>query len=143
MHALCLWYVPGDSHHECCFIVACLLLGALADNAGGENKNQWVMRYLSLLVDRGCFRSTCLALLQVGHTHEDIDAIFSIMSCEFAKTLDWDSPMKRWQSASIVVCICNHVVHRGAGLWRCIVPRSGTPSRDPLPDPPVAKGVCT
>ncbi len=76
VHALCLWYVPGDSHHECCFIVACLLLGAQADTAGGENKNQWVMRYLSLLVERGCFRSTCLALLQVGHTHEDIDAIF-------------------------------------------------------------------
>lgn len=64
-----------------------------ADNAGGENKNQWLMRYLSLLVDRGCFRSACLATLQVGHTHEDIDAIFGIMSTEIAKTLDWDSPM--------------------------------------------------
>lgn len=68
-------------------------VGAQADNAGGENKNQWMMRYLSLLVDRGCFRSACLATLQVGHTHEDIDAIFGIMSTEIAKTLDWDSPM--------------------------------------------------
>ena len=86
-----------DAHnrHSCArmFNATWMSVGAQADNAGGENKNQWMMRYLSLLIDRGCFRSTCLATLQVGHTHEDIDAIFGIMSTEIAKTLDWDSPM--------------------------------------------------
>ncbi len=43
------------------------------DGASGENKNHWVLRWASLLVDRGVFRSVVFATLQVGHTHEDID----------------------------------------------------------------------
>lgn len=107
-------------------------VGAQADNAGGENKNQWMMRYLSLLVDRGCFRSACLATLQVGHTHEDIDAIFGIMSTEIAKTLDWDSPM------AMAECLGRRTrasVGHGNELHRCITMLhfSGTSYRPPFP----------
>ena len=64
------------------------------DNAGGEGKNQWLMRFLGLLVDRGCFRSCVLSFLQVGHTHEDLDGIFGVMSMEIAKMLQWDCPQQ-------------------------------------------------
>jgi len=69
------------------------------DNAGGENKNQWVLRLLSLLVDRGVFRSAVFSTLQVGHTHEDLDGLLGIMSMEIASTLSWDTPR---QMADIV-----------------------------------------
>ena len=65
-----------------------------ADNASGENKNQWLFRFLAVVVDRGVCRSAVMSMLQVGHTHEDIDAIFGVMSMEIAKTLDWDTPMQ-------------------------------------------------
>lgn len=64
------------------------------DNAGGENKNQWLLRFLAVLIDRGSFRTAVLAFLQVGHTHEDIDGIFGIMSMEIAKMMEWDTPMQ-------------------------------------------------
>jgi hypothetical protein len=64
------------------------------DNAGGENKNQWVLRLLAILVDRGVFRSAVLSFLQVGHTHEDLDGYFGVMSTEIAKMMEWDTPMQ-------------------------------------------------
>lgn len=69
------------------------------DNAGGENKNQWVLRFLAVLVDRGVFRSAVFSTLQVGHTHEDLDGLLGIMSMEIASSLAWDHPM---QMAEIV-----------------------------------------
>ena len=50
------------------------------DNCGSENKNQYVFAYLSLLVARGVFDMVQLGFLMVGHTHEDIDALFSRFS---------------------------------------------------------------
>ena len=47
------------------------------DNCGRENKNQWVLAYLSWLVQRGVFETIELSFLPVGHTHEDIDQLFS------------------------------------------------------------------
>ena len=63
-----------------------------ADNCPGENKNQWVMRLAGLLVDRGLFECVTLAFLQVGHTHEILDAIFGTMSAHIGKQLSWDTP---------------------------------------------------
>ena len=68
------------------------------DNAGGENKNQWLLRYLAVLTDRGVFRSCVLSFLQVGHTHEDLDGIFGVMSMEIAKMMEWDTPMQMLES---------------------------------------------
>jgi hypothetical protein len=35
-----------------------------------------------------------LSFLQVGHTHEDLDGIFGVMSMDIAKMLEWDTPMQ-------------------------------------------------
>ena len=47
------------------------------DNCGRENKNRFVLAFLSMLVERGIFRKVKLGFLMVGHTHEDIDQMFS------------------------------------------------------------------
>ena len=50
------------------------------DNCARENKNRYLFAYLSLLVARGVFKTIQLGFVMVGHTHEDIDAMFSIFS---------------------------------------------------------------
>ena len=67
------------------------------DNAVGENKNQHVMRTLALLVDRGIFRSTVLSTLRVGHTHEDLDAVFGIVTRHIRNELSRDTPLTHTQ----------------------------------------------
>ena len=47
------------------------------DNAVGENKNRFVLLFCALLVGAGVFKKVKLSFLPVGHTHEDIDQIFS------------------------------------------------------------------
>jgi hypothetical protein len=47
------------------------------DNCVRENKNKYVLGYLSWLVQRGVFEEIQLSFLPVGHTHEDIDQMFS------------------------------------------------------------------
>ena len=47
------------------------------DNCVRENKNKYVLGYLSWLVERGVFEEIELSFLPVGHTHEDIDQLFS------------------------------------------------------------------
>jgi hypothetical protein len=47
------------------------------DNCVRENKNRYVLGYLSWLVLRGVFDEIELSFLPVGHTHEDIDQLFS------------------------------------------------------------------
>ena len=46
------------------------------DNACGDNKNRWVFAFCSLLVHKGVFREIFINFLIVGHTHDDIDALF-------------------------------------------------------------------
>ena len=62
------------------------------DNASGENKNQFLERFCAVLVDRGIFHMVVHAFLEVGHTHEDIDAIFSTLSGYLGSQLAWDTP---------------------------------------------------
>ena len=50
------------------------------DNCAAENKNRYLFAYLSLLVAKGVFKTVTLGFLMVGHTHEDIDAMFSKLS---------------------------------------------------------------
>jgi hypothetical protein len=47
------------------------------DNSGKDNKNQFVMAFSSELVMRGIFETVQMSFLMVGHTHEDVDALFS------------------------------------------------------------------
>jgi hypothetical protein len=51
------------------------------DNCQKENKNTTMIRYLGLLVHFGWFKNVQLFSLPTGHTHEDIDQMFS--TCMF------------------------------------------------------------
>ena len=46
------------------------------DNASGANKNRCVFAFCSLIVYKGIFREVFINFFIVGHTHEDIDALF-------------------------------------------------------------------
>ncbi|XP_078670993.1 uncharacterized protein LOC144911079 isoform X1 [Branchiostoma floridae x Branchiostoma belcheri] len=48
-----------------------------ADNCFRENKNRFMLAFLDLLVHRNIFVEVQLSFLYVGHTHEDIDQLFS------------------------------------------------------------------
>ena len=50
------------------------------DNSAKDNKNQFLMAFLSLLTAKGVFKEIQVGFLLVGHTHEDIDAYFSHLS---------------------------------------------------------------
>ena len=50
-----------------------------ADNTVAQAKNQWVALWLAQLVRAGLFETCNLFFLRVGHTHEDIDQLFSIL----------------------------------------------------------------
>ena len=52
------------------------ILHVQLDNCWKNNKSRYVMSYWSLLVAKGIFRETHVSFLLVGHTHEDIDALF-------------------------------------------------------------------
>jgi hypothetical protein len=48
-----------------------------ADNCYAENKNWVLLAFLSLLVAKKIFHHIYLNFHMVGHTHEDIDRLFS------------------------------------------------------------------
>ena len=48
-----------------------------ADNCWSENKNRYVLGFLAKLVQDEVFKTVELHFLLQGHTHEDIDALFS------------------------------------------------------------------
>src|SRR5450759_4357477 len=50
------------------------------DNALGDNKNRYMFAYLSLLTARQVFEEIIVGFLIVGHTHEDVDAMFGHFS---------------------------------------------------------------
>ena len=50
------------------------------DNSAKDNKNKYLMAFLSLLTAWGVFEEIQAGFLLVGHTHEDIDAYFSHLS---------------------------------------------------------------
>ncbi|KAL3687438.1 hypothetical protein R1sor_013747 [Riccia sorocarpa] len=50
------------------------------DNSAKDNKNVHVLAFCSELVIRGIFETVEVNFLMVGHTHEDVDALFSKIS---------------------------------------------------------------
>lgn len=50
------------------------------DNFAKDNKNQFLMAFLSMLTYRGVFKEIQVGFLLVGRTHGDIDAYFSHLS---------------------------------------------------------------
>ncbi|KAL3698380.1 hypothetical protein R1sor_012456 [Riccia sorocarpa] len=52
------------------------------DNPAKDNKNVHVLAFCSELVIRGVFETVEVNFLMVGHTHEDVDALFSKVSAQ-------------------------------------------------------------
>ncbi|KAL3679369.1 hypothetical protein R1sor_022325 [Riccia sorocarpa] len=52
------------------------------DNSAKDNKNIDVLAFCSELVIRGVFETLEVNFLMVGHTHEDVDALFSKVSAQ-------------------------------------------------------------
>ena len=50
------------------------------DNSGRDNKNHFLLGYCGLLVAEGVFEEVEAYFLPVGHTHNEIDATFSLVS---------------------------------------------------------------
>ena len=50
------------------------------DNTSADNKTQVVLAFFMLLVQAGILEAITLGFLPVGHTHEDMDALFSIIA---------------------------------------------------------------
>ncbi|KAJ8310223.1 hypothetical protein KUTeg_012088 [Tegillarca granosa] len=50
------------------------------DNAAKDNKNVILIGFLTSLVERKIFKKVKLSFLMVGHTHEDVDQMFSNIS---------------------------------------------------------------
>lgn len=57
------------------------------DNTSRENKNWTVLTSLAMLVFLGAFEEVYVSFLLVGHTHEDIDALFSRIAEKLRKHL--------------------------------------------------------
>lgn len=60
------------------------------DNTARENKNQVLIAYLSMLVEKKVFKKVKLGFLLVGHTHDQIDQMFSRFSVKLAKKSAFD-----------------------------------------------------
>jgi hypothetical protein len=50
------------------------------DNTSKDNKNNYVLSYLAMLVACGIFSDIYVSFLPVGHTHEDVDQYFSVIA---------------------------------------------------------------
>ena len=61
------------------------ILNMQMDNATGDNKNRYVFCFWSLLVAKKIFREVYVNFMIVGHTHDDIDALFGRWSMKLKK----------------------------------------------------------
>ncbi|XP_078657029.1 uncharacterized protein LOC144903082 [Branchiostoma floridae x Branchiostoma belcheri] len=61
------------------------------DNKAGECKNRWILAYCCLLVHLNVVQKVKVSYLMVGHTHEDIDQLFSKIQ----------SQLKRWNATTM------------------------------------------
>lgn len=71
------------------------------DNAS-DNKNRWVLGFFAWLVLIGWVKEVQLSMMMVGHTHEDIDALFKRITEHWRKihyVLTPDSFMQCLQAA--------------------------------------------
>ena len=50
------------------------------DNCWRENKNKYLFGYCSYLVQQGVFKTVIANFFTVGHTHNDVDQMFSKFS---------------------------------------------------------------
>lgn len=62
------------------------------DNTPRELKNNHTMRFIVAQVSAGNIRSASMKFLRCGHSHEDIDQIFSRLACDLTKARDIQVP---------------------------------------------------
>ena len=110
-----------------------------SDNTSGENKNQWIQRYLATLVDRAIFRSAVDAYLIKGHTHEDLDGHFGVMSGHIAGQMDWDTPQEMAGHIQRRMARHLHPLHVSAGTIGDV--RNWKEWLAPLGDIPTVGGI--
>jgi hypothetical protein len=106
MHCIYTWVdnFPKDPNMTCSVLMETLIdLRALKgpewempsvlylqlDNASGENKNQAVMTFCCALVYFDVFDRIKISFISVGHTHEDIDQLFSRLSVKWGPQDIW------------------------------------------------------
>ena len=75
------------------------------DNCACENKNKYVFAFCSLLVELGIFRKIKVSFQMVGHTHEDVDQMFSRYSTYLGRSVSFtmDSLMDAFEN-SLLSC---------------------------------------
>lgn len=49
----------------------------LLDNTVSENKNNYLMGFFAAMIGRGVMKTVTLYFMMVGHTHTQIDQVFS------------------------------------------------------------------
>ena len=72
--------------HACKHLMLPEVLYLQADNCYRESKNKFMLGFCELLVQLNIFREVHLSFLLVGHTHEDIDAMFSKIANTLRRT---------------------------------------------------------
>jgi hypothetical protein len=73
---MCKGFLPPTAADPVMVALLLPVLNVQLDNACSDNKNRYVFSFFSLLVQKGVFREVYVNFLLVGHTHEDIDAMF-------------------------------------------------------------------
>lgn len=75
----------------------------LQTDSASDNKNKTVLGFLGLLVHLGIFEECYLHMLPVGHTHEDIDSMFSNFSSSLkGDIMTLDDLLQAFQKLSYV-----------------------------------------
>jgi hypothetical protein len=73
---MCEAALPPLSRTPCAATPLLPILNVQMDNAAGDNKNRFIFCFWSLLVAKGIFKDVYVNFMLVGHTHDDIDALF-------------------------------------------------------------------
>jgi hypothetical protein len=57
-----------------------------ADNCSSQNKNKYLFAFIAVLLFNGWFTDVHFNFLSVGHTHDDVDAMFGIFASQRHRT---------------------------------------------------------
>lgn len=89
------------------------------DNCWRENKNKYVVSICNLLVRLGIFEKVKLCFLPVGHTHDDVDQMFSRFSVALQRT-DIVTLDGLWDACRASYRPCPEIKHIDSmGAWAC------------------------
>jgi hypothetical protein len=63
-----------------------------ADNTVAQTKNSFVSSFLSYVVGQSKFSTATMNFLMVGHTHEDVDQMFGLVTELLVRKHKWETP---------------------------------------------------